>query len=609
MCGIAGYVGSLELPERRIGDCLAALAHRGPDAAGHRRHRTPDGRVVDLLHTRLAIIDLDPRANQPFDAGPLSLACNGELYNYVELRRELEAHGERLRTSSDTEVLARALARWGLDALERCEGMWAFALYDARTGALTLSRDRFGEKPLYLHRAPDGLYFGSEPRAVFALLGRRLEPDLEQVRRFLVNGYKSLHKGPRSFFRGLRPLPAAATLTVDAHGERLQRYWEPRIAPEPDMTYEEAVAGTRERLVRAVELRLRADVPLAFCLSGGVDSVALASVARRELGADVHGFTIVNVDARYDEEELVDAAVADLALRSTKVALSTEGFLPRLRELVRGRDAPVSTISYYAHWLLMREIHEAGYRVSVSGTGADELFSGYYDHHLAYLYEIRADSALAASSRAAWRRHVRPLVRNPFLGDPDLFVRDPGFRDHIYLNAREFARRLTRPFDEPFAEERYSDDLLRNRMLNELLHEAVPVILNEDDLNAMSLSIENRSPFLDRSLFEHCARIPTRHLVRDGRAKAVLRDAVAHVAPEPVVRNRRKVGFNAPIEALLDLRDPAVRAELLADSPLFEVVRREAVRELLDCADLPNSESKFLFNVLGVKLFLEECAA
>jgi asparagine synthase (glutamine-hydrolysing) len=245
----------------------------------------------------------------------------------------------------------------------------------------------------------------------------------------------------------------------------------------------------------------------------------------------------------------------------------------------------------------------------VSGTAADELFSGYYDHHLAYLYEVRCDEALHAEALAAWERHVKPLVRNPHLGDPDLFVNDAGFRDHIYLDADALAACLTEPWAEPFAEERYAPDLLRNRMLNELLHESVPVILHEDDLNAMYFSVENRSPYLDRALTEFAYRIPTRHLVRDGSAKAVLRDAVRGIAPDHVLDSRRKVGFNAPIESLLDRSDPSVREALLGDSPVYELVRRDAVEQLLDARDLPNSRSKFLFNVLSAKFFLEAFAA
>jgi asparagine synthase (glutamine-hydrolysing) len=299
---------------------------------------------------------------------------------------------------------------------------------------------------------------------------------------------------------------------------------------------------------------------------------------------------------------MVDHAVAELGVAHTAVELDTTDFLPRLRRLVAHHDGPVSTITYFVQWLLMERIHATGHRVSISGTAADELFSGYYDHHLAYL-AVTGDAA----ARAAWEEHVKPVVRNPFLSNPDLFVDDPAFRDHIYLEADQFAGYLRRPFAEPFSEVAYPGaDVLRTRMLNELFAEAVPVILHEDDLNAMSYSIENRSPFLDRDLFEFSLTIPTRHLVRDGKAKAVLRESMRGIAPDRALDNRRKVGFNAPIHALLDVEDPAVRAEVLSDSPLWDLVHRDKVAALLERDFLPNSESKLLFNLLNVKLFLED---
>jgi asparagine synthase (glutamine-hydrolysing) len=323
---------------------------------------------------------------------------------------------------------------------------------------------------------------------------------------------------------------------------------------------------------------------------------------------DVHGFTAVNTDARYSEQGMVDHAVAELDVRHTQVRLETDGFLEGMRTLVRHHDSPVSTIAFYIRWLLLRVIHEAGYRVSITGAAADELFTGYYDHHLFHLREVHADAELHAATLAGWREHVAPIVRNPYLSDPDRFVRDPGFRDHIYLGADEFRGYLTADFDEPFAERRFTGDLLRNRMLNELFHEAIPVILDGDDLVAMYYSIENRSPFLDRELFEFALSIPTRHLIAQGRAKFVLREAMRGIVPDLILDNPRKVGFNAPIESLLDVDDPAVRAELLADGPLWELVRRDRVTALLSERNLPNSVSKLLFNLLNVKLFLEEVA-
>ena len=612
MCGIAGYIGPTGLSQQRLDACQALMTRRGPDAFGHARRTTPDGRQVHLLHSRLAILDLDPRANQPFETDGGLLSYNGEIYNYLELRDALEQDGERLIGRSDTAVLARLLARDGAAALERCEGMFAFA-WLAADGTLTLGRDRFGEKPLYLLRGDDGgLFFGSEAKFLFALAGRRPPVNLQQLRRYLVNGYKSLYKSGETFFEGLSELPAGHMTTVAGDGRLDSRpFWRPTFGiGESGMGYEEAVAGARERLIRSVELRLRADVPVAFCLSGGIDSNALIGAAKRELGYDVHGFTIVNSDARYEEREMVEAAVRDHGLRHTPIPLETEGFLPKLRELVRQHDAPVYTITYYAQWRLMSAVAEAGYKVSVSGTGADEIFSGYFDHHNAYLAAMAAeDPQRHAEALEDWQAEIAPIVRNPFLQDPDYFIRRPYARDHIYLDAERFAGFLTQPFYEPFAEIGFAETLLRNRMANELFAESVPVILHEDDLNAMYFSVENRSPFLDTALFDWCQRIPTRHLVRNGRAKALLRDAARGLAPDALLDNPRKVGFNAPILDYLDVTDLDVRAELLADSPVFEVVRRDRIAALIDEAELPNSQSKFLFNFVNAKLFLEEYAA
>lgn len=610
MCGIAGYVGSRPPSPEQEKACLALMGRRGPDAQGSFRAATAQGRSLCLLHTRLSIIDLAPRSNQPFDDGPVVVAFNGEIYNYLELAKELEADGEALHTGSDTEVLARLLGRSGAAGLDACEGMWAFAAFRRGSGELLLSRDRFGEKPLYLLDAGHGLYFGSEPKFLMALSGRRLEPDMAQLHRHLINGYKSLYKQPATFFKGLRELPPGTVLHIRADGgQDLARYWSPAFRPEPDMTYQEAVAGARQRLIESVGLRLRADVPLAFCMSGGVDSNSLIAIARRVYGHNVHGFTIVNTDARYEESELVDLAVAELGIRHTPIALCTDGFLEKLRLLVRQHDAPVFTITYYAHWLLMESVRAHGYKISVSGTAADELFTGYYDHHAFYLREVRSDPALYAQSLQNWREHIAPVVRNPLLQDPEVFVKNPLERGHIYLDADMFANCLHAPLQEQFFEERYCEDTLRNRMLNELFHEATPVILHEDDLNAMYHSVENRSPFLDRKLFDFCFSIPTRHLVQHGAAKAVLRDAMRGIVPDPILDNRRKVGFNAPILDLLDVNDPEVRRWLLDDSPIFTQVRRKSIAAMLSHRHLPNSESKFLFNFVNCKMFLEEFGA
>jgi asparagine synthase (glutamine-hydrolysing) len=606
MCGIAGYYGTRELDPDAIAACLARMKRRGPDHAAFRSWATTSGRRVYLLNSRLRIVDLDDRANQPFARGHTTLTFNGEIYNHVELRDELLAGGQTFVTTSDTEVLIASLDRWGAGAWDRLEGMWAVAVFDEHDETLTLCRDRFGEKPLVFFEDETGVYFGSEPKLLSALAGRRFEPDLCHVRRFLVNGYRSLYSTRGAFLRGISEVEPGTWRRIDRDGTaEAHRYWQLTFLPDDTMPYEEAVDGVRQRLARSVALRLRADVPVAFCLSGGVDSNALVAVAARTLGCAVHAFTVVDDDPRYDERAMVRPAAAELGIRHTEVPTSHDRFVDRLAQLVGYHDGPVATISYFAHAALMEQVAAGGYRVAVSGTGADELLSGYYDHHLAYLAEMRGRPEYEAAV-GAWQRTIRPLVRNPLLTDPDLFVRAPAFRDHLTPGSQEYCRFLTEPWHEALEESRFTGDGLRNRMMNELFHETVPVILHEDDLNAMYWSIENRSPYLDRSLAEFCYTIPTRHLVRSGLAKAPLRDAVRGVAPARVLDNPRKIGFNAPIASFLDTRDRAVRDWLLAGSPIYDLVRRDCMAALIDRPSLPDSDSKFLFSFVSAKMFLEQ---
>lgn len=606
MCGIAGFFGSLEVPEARVQRCLDAMHHRGPDGRGTFRTTSQSGRHIVLLHTRLAILDLDPRSDQPFEHDGLTLAFNGEIYNYVELRPRYQ-NGAPYRSSGDTEVLARLLRNQWIDGLDEAEGMWAFAAWDRRRERLLISRDRFGEKPLYLMRRPEGLYFASEIKFLLTLSGTAASPNVRQLYRYVVNGYKALYKQNETFYEGITELPPATALELFSDGEeRETRYWNlTRFGIDEGMSYDKAVADTRESLIRSVGLRLRADVPLAFCLSGGVDSNAIISIAKRVYGYEVHGFTIMNTDARYDELDMVETSVRELGLRHTAVEVDPTNFLANLRTQITQHDAPICTITYYLQWRLMSAIHEAGYKVSVSGTAADELFSGYYDHHVFYLSEMAGNPNVYGESLENWRKHILPHVRNPYLQNHELFVRDPTERRHIFLDADEFAKFLVKDWGEPFDEAHYSPHVLRNRMLNELFHEAVPPILHEDDHNAMSFSIENRSPFLDRELYELMQRTPTRHLIRNGRAKSLLREAARGIAPDAIVDNPRKVGFNAPINDLLDVEDEDTRAYLLDDSPVFEHIRKDSIERMLKPGAMPNSQSKFLFNFVNAKLFLE----
>jgi len=606
MCGIAGALGPRPVSEDRLTAAYDTMAKRGPDARGSHQCRMQNN-YLSLLHTRLSIIDLDARAHQPFKRDGMVLVFNGEIYNYRELRKCLAAKGHHFSTSSDTEVVIAAYREWGPGCVDRFEGMWAIALYDSDAQHLWLSRDRFGEKPLLFMHHDGSLFFASEVKTLAALAGGWPQPNIDQIRRYLVNGYKALYKQNRTWFEGVTELPAGSSaLVTDPSSVTATPYWRLSYSPRP-MSASDALDGARDRLIEAVRLRLRSDVPVAFCLSGGVDSSTLAGIAVRHCAAKVHAFSIVDQDPRYNELDNIRQTIAFLDSDLHVIETSTEGFFDRLDRLVADHDAPVATITYYLHASLSEAIHQAGFKVALSGTAADELFTGYYDHYGFWLAEMsdRPDfSSLVDDWRESYGRHVR----NPMLQDPLAFAKNPDQRDHIYLNAERFESLLVEPLGEPFEESHYADNLLRNRMLNEIHHEAVPVILKEDDLNSMRASVENRSPYLDRQLAEFLFTVPSEHLIHDGYAKFLLRAAGEGVVPDPVRLDRRKRGFNASIDSLVDRSQADTCERLLADGPIFDLVRRDAFTDFFHGDMSANSASKFLFSFIAARSFLDQQA-
>ena len=602
MCGIAGFVGK-PLDKARVDFVHAQMDRRGPDHKGFAIANMGESKV-HLLHSRLSIIDLDPRANQPFHFNHLHLIFNGEIYNYIELRQELKSLGISFQTDSDTEVLIKAYSHWGNGTFAKFEGMWAIAIYDDRKQKLILCRDRFAEKPFYYYATETSLAFGSEIKFIEGLRGERLRPNISQALRYMVNGHKSLYKTSEQFYEGLKEVPNAHYLEIDEQLDVTSHaYWKPEHNP-VDMSEAEAIERIQQALIRSVDLRMRADVPLAFCLSGGVDSSAMASIAVKSLNRDVQTFSIIDKDPRYDELDNIQATVDDLGCKNQQIELSPDfDYLSQLEKLVGYHDGPVATISYLVHSRLIGAMAEQGYKVSISGTGADELFTGYYDHFLLQMANL--DEQALQDRVRQWHAHPAKAVRNPFLQDPYRFVNDPSFRDHIYLNNDAFRSFLKVDFNEGFQEHAHTSDLLRNRMMNELFHEVVRVILHEDDLNSMYYSIENRSPFLDTQLFETAQRIPTHLLIQKGYNKYLLRESLKGILNDKVRLSREKKGFNASLNSVINFENKTHREMILDQSDVYNIVDRDKIENLMKQTEFSNSYKKFFFSFLNVKMWLD----
>ena len=422
----------------------------------------------------------------------------------------------------------------------------------------------------------------------------------------MAHGYKALYKTDETYFEDVKELKYAENLTLSSkERSNIKRYWSPNFKIDDQMTQKDAIDGAKAILLNSVKIRLRADVPLAFCLSGGVDSAGIASIAAKEFNAKITTFSIIDKDERYDERDNILSTVEDLGCEYHLISAEQKNPLERLRNLIEYHDAPIATISYFVHSMLSEAVHQGGFRVSFSGTSADELFTGYYDHFILHLNEMRPEEDYPLYVQD-WSEHVGRFVRNPDLKNPNLYHQDPNFRAHVFDASDELKGFFLKPFIEDFVEENFTDSLLRNRMLNELFHEATPVILHEDDLNSMYYSVENRSPYLDRNLLGFANSIPSRHLIQNGYGKYILREALKGTLNEQVRLDRRKKGFNASINSIVKLDDQETRDYLLDPSAqIFEIIDRKQIIPLLDKFPIPNHLSKFIFNFINARIFLE----
>jgi asparagine synthase (glutamine-hydrolysing) len=570
MCGICGVVDLGRPAWTETAAAMAdALAHRGPDAAG-----AYAGDGVALGFRRLAIIDLRDVGNQPFasDDGRLRLVFNGEIYNYVELRRDLEARGHRFHSETDTEVLLSAYREWGRECVDRLNGMWAFAVWDERERRLFCSRDRFGVKPFYYSFENGRFVFASELRAFRADSRMRLQADGRAVREYLEQAY--LDHTDETFFKGIRRLPPAHSLVFDDQGLRLERYWElaPRDAPAG-----EAAEAFRELFLDSVRLQLRSDVPVGTALSGGLDSSAIAAVVdhllrtesenARSVGPQQRTFTAFFETAGYDERLYARAVVERTHAEAHWITFDAGDLIANLPAIVSAQGEPFGSTSIAAGWYVMRAAREAGITVMLDGQGGDELLAGYRAHvgfRLADLLaarrlgEFRSEFAslrprhgtaalVTAAARPFAPEAVTRLVRRHTRGSAALVHRDLQTRDNVADggDASPFPDRLRR----------YQQLVLTRRGL--------PELLRYEDRNSMAHSIEARVPFLDHRLVELAFSLPAGELIRGGRTKHVLRRALADLLPPPVRERTDKLGFVTPERAWFRAELGAFAAEVL----------------------------------------------
>jgi asparagine synthase (glutamine-hydrolysing) len=599
-------------------------AHRGPDGEGILGFDSADRRVEvgsseetalrhGLVHRRLAILDTSDAGLQPMSARgrDIDIVFNGEIYNFVELRAELEPLGFHFDTGTDTEVLLAAYQHWGVGCFEKFNGMWALAILDRERNRLVLSRDRMGIKPLH-YAVPDGnLIFASEIKGILASGLVEAVVDVEAAVDFLK--WSLTNHGLGTAFAGVSCFPPGHYAEIDlARPDKVHAvsFWPlfdaANDSVEEDLTMDEGARELRELLRSSIQRRLRSDVDVGSCLSGGVDSSALVMLASEELEHPMHTFTAASENPQLDESQWAREVGERAQTIRHEVTPTVDDFMDSFGALARAQEEPFPSASLFAQWCVMREAKRKGIKVLLDGQGADELFLGYLKFYPTYLLE-----QLRGAGR--WRG-IRESLTFLLRGDRRIWKLGEGIKylpKWLYRSVascrsalNEFGKAKFAASDSPQASIRGA----RNMRRGDLLRFSLPSMLRYEDRSSMAWSVEARVPFLDPEVVAFALKVPLKHLFRDGNSKAMLREACRGLVPDSVLERRNKLGFEADQRTWMNgVLGEAIRERLTSGQsrlePWYDV---EVLAELSFSGRRHRSVDAELFRIYSFSMWLEQ---
>ncbi|MEA5455383.1 asparagine synthase (glutamine-hydrolyzing) [Sinomonas sp. JGH33] len=562
MCGIAGYYGFGQ--DRALLETMnSCIQHRGPDGEGYYLSESTSADSnsvgsVGLAHRRLAIVDRAHGQEPMVSAdGQTILIYNGEVYNYRELRAELEGLGRAFTTVSDTEVVLQAYEEWGTDAFDRFNGMFGLAILDRAKGRLVLARDHFGIKPLYWANAGSEhepqLLFASEIKPILATGKIEAKPNERILYRYLR--YRIHDDTAETFFEGVNKLLPGEMMTVDLGTGRFRISSFTRLREELEELSKvgtpytpDVVDEYRRRFTEAIRLRLNSEVPVGSALSGGLDSSAVVVTINRlmqekaegleAVGAKQNTFSAVFPNAINDEEAYADAAIAVCEdIEAHKIKPTPESFDADLEDFVRTMEEPIISSGPYAQYCVMREAAKH-VTVLLDGQGADEMMAGYIPYYFAYLRQLKDDGDVATLARES-------------SSSLDIFYRLGRFRLKGMASGKKavsMATLLKRDWAQKFSGESFGNipANLKLRLIDDLFAKSLPSLLRYEDKNTMRFSLEGRVPFLDKEVVKYLFSLSDEAIIKEGWNKRVLRDATRGLLPEMISNRRNKIGFTTP---------------------------------------------------------------
>lgn len=567
MCGISIAINIKNLPvdSSVIQAMNNAIEHRGPDDEGYYF-----GHHFALGHRRLSILDLSTAGHQPMQKGQQIISYNGEVYNYIELREELKALGHVFQSGTDTEVILAAYAQWGTACFSKFNGMWSFALYDESENKIIFCRDHFGIKPLYYTETPDFFLAGSEIKQFTKVEGFNPVLNRTVAINFLVKGL--LNYSEQSFFDGVLELRPGHYLSYDlnTHQWEVHQWYDLSAASvKLDITEEKAISELRKLFFESISIRMRSDVRVGSCLSGGIDSSAIVTAVHTGKMANEDFATITSCydDKKYDEQIFSDEVSRATGFKAVKVFPQLNDFwnLGHLDKMLYHQDQPFNTASHYSEFNVFKTAKENQMIVMLDGQGSDEYLCGYGEFFIVRVkqllrkgkwkeaQELVSNKALHRnrSALAEWKAFIKTSVGYPFLNRLSSLT---GKKKNIWLSDewRKLAEKGVADFGA---------DSIRELSIEEIEHTSIPYQLHSEDRNSMLFSIESRLPFLCPRLVEFVIGLPDEYKIKNGYTKYVLREAIPEM-PEMIRKRKDKMGFVAPDATWIKQNHVVVRGEL-----------------------------------------------
>ncbi|HKA23162.1 MAG TPA: asparagine synthase (glutamine-hydrolyzing) [Blastocatellia bacterium] len=584
MCGIVGILksGTSHTRTSELLEYIRAIAHRGPDDEGSLFIRRSTGEFAEfpknpstreaqsipsideniawidskepdlaIGHRRFSIIDTSRDGHQPFWSadGRACVICNGEIYNYLELRDELKRLGHRFHTASDTEVIVEGYRAWGDECFERFNGMWALAIYDFDKQELILCRDRTGERPLYWVKGHDGVYFASEIKALLSGLGDSVHRKVnsEAAHNFLRQAVSDLDT--RTFFEGIEQIQAGTIIRIAKDNQiSSRRYWRvPAERPSARSAKEiPEYCGELRRLLRdSVSLRLRADVPVNVALSGGLDSSTVVAMASQLRNGDIDSYTVRFEEPEWNEWPFASAVLTRYGTRNMVVDPPHEWIWENFDRFVIAMEEPFHAPDLIPDHVIRRILAARGYRVSLSGIGGDELFAGYDHYRQLRILDLKRNGRAVRAAREILLASDTSPARAGYRLVTSKLNKITGLRNGAVENLYQLA------LSQHDAQLRELPASCDDRLKSDIEWSLMPYWLRVGDKSSMAIPIEVRYPFLDHRIVEFAMGLPVDWLIRDGWTKWILRKAVEDILPREVVWRRKKMGFPFPIKQWL----------------------------------------------------------